>query len=94
MGDVGTRQNRAPVTHMAALSWLQMRYDEIYSVNERCLGQQCLRATRVAADSLSSLTGIKPIQRLHGGFSLGFHVVEELHATEFDLEILVKLCHM
>ena len=94
MDDVGTRQNRAPVNHMAALSWIQMRYDEIYLVNERCVGQQLLRATCVAADALRSLTGIKPIQRLHGGFSLGFHIVEELHVTAFDLKILVKLCNV
>jgi hypothetical protein len=69
------------------LSWLKMRYDEIYLVNERCLGQQRLRATCIAADALRSVTGVKFIRILHGGFSLRFHVVEELHATTFELKI-------
>ena len=76
------------------LSWLKMRYDEIYLVNESCLGQQRLGATFIAADALRSLAGVKLIQRLHGGFNLHFHVVEELHATAFELKIQVKLCHM
>jgi hypothetical protein len=79
---------------MTVLSWLQMRHDGIYSVNESCLGQQLLRATSIVADALRSLTGIELIQRLHGGFGLSFHVVEELHATTFELEVQMKLCHM
>ena len=78
---------------MTVLSWIQIRYDEIYLVNESCLGQQRLRATCIAADALMSLAGVKLIQRVHGGFSLRFHVVEELHATAFELKIQVKLCH-
>ena len=76
------------------LSWLQIRYDEIYLVNESCLGQQRLGATCIAADALRSVTGVKLIQILHGGFRLRFHVVEEFHATTFELKIEVKLCHM
>jgi hypothetical protein len=64
-----------------------MRYDEIYSVNESRLGQQRLRVSCIAADAFRSLTGVKLIQRLHGGFSLRFNVVEELHAITFNLKI-------
>jgi len=56
-----------------------------FLMNESCLGQQRLRATSIAADALRNLTGVKLIRRLHGGFSLRFHVVEELHATTFEL---------
>jgi hypothetical protein len=72
---------------------VQMQY-EIYSVNESCLDQQLLCATCIAADAFRSLTGVKLIRRLHGEFSLRFHVVDELHATAFELKIQVKLCHM
>ena len=71
-----------------------MRYDEIYSVNESSLDQQRLRATRIAADALRSLTGVKLIKKLYGGFEFCFHVVEELHATAFELKIQLKLWHM
>ena len=71
-----------------------MRYDEIYSVNESCPGQQHLRATCIVADAVRSLTGVKLIQKLHGGFDLRFHVIEELHTTAFELKVQVKLCHM
>jgi hypothetical protein len=79
---------------MTVLSWLQqMRYDEIYSVDESCLGQQRLRPTCIVADALRSLTGVKLIRCLHGGFSLLFYVFEEFHAATFELKIQVKLCH-
>jgi hypothetical protein len=81
---------------MTLLSWLQKRlgYDEIYPVNESCVVQQRLGATCIVADALRSLTGVKLIRRLHGGFSLRFHVVEEPHATAFELKIQVKLGYM
>jgi hypothetical protein len=63
-----------------------MQYDEIYLVNESCLGQQRLRATCIVTDALGISTGVKLIRRLHGGFNLRFHVVEELHATAFELK--------
>jgi len=83
------------MAHTTLLSWLQKQYDEIYSVNESCLGQQPLRATCIVADASRSLTGVKLIRGLHDGFSLRFHVVEELHASAFELKIQVKLlCYM
>ena len=71
-----------------------MRYDGVYSVNKSRVGQQRLGATCISADALRSLIGVKLKYRLHGGFSLRFHVIDELHATAFELEIQVKLCYM
>ena len=90
MDEVCARQNRIPITHMMVLSWLQMRYNEIYLVNESCLVQQRLSTICIAL----SWACVKLIRRLHGGFSLGFHVGEEIHATAFELKILMKLCHI
>ena len=72
---------------MTVLGWLRMRCSETYSVNESCLGQQRLGATCIAADALRSATAVKLKQILHGGFSLRFYVVEEFHATTFELKI-------
>ena len=88
MDDVGARQNLFPIINMTVLSRLQMRYDKIYLVNESCFVQQRLGATCIATDALRSLTAVKLIRRLHGGFSLRFYVVEEFHATAFELRIL------
>ena len=79
---------------MTVLSWLQMRHDEIYLGNESSFGQQCLRAICITADALRSLTGVKPIQKLHVGFNLHFLVIEQNHATAFELKIQVKLCRV
>ena len=48
-----------PIIHMTVLSWLQMRYEEIYSVYESRVGQQRLGATCIAADALRSLISVK-----------------------------------
>ena len=74
------------------LSWLQMRCNETYSVNESRLGQQRLREFCIAANAIRSSAGAKLIGKIYGVFDLCFHVGEELHAVIFNLKIRVKPC--
>src|SRR6266478_2730502 len=90
MDNVGARRarrRRNPVKHMAVLSWLQMRCNETYSVNESCLGQQGQCATCIAANAIRSSRGVKLIRRIYGVLDLLFHVSEELHTAACELKI-------
>jgi hypothetical protein len=73
---------------------MRYRYDEIYPVNESCLGQQPLRAICITADAIRSSTAVKLKQMIHDVFDLCFHVGEKLHAVTFNLEIPVKPYYM